>query len=89
KLVSIEMIEAVGKQFLASYIKKCESLLKPSGLMAIQAITIADQRYDYYSNNVDFIQKYIFPGGFLPSVTSLTQATTKHSDLVVRDLFDI
>ncbi|EIJ0973264.1 class I SAM-dependent methyltransferase [Vibrio parahaemolyticus] len=89
KLVSIEMIEAVGKQFLASYIKKCESLLKPSGLMAIQAITIADQRYDYYSNNVDFIQKYIFPGGFLPSVTSLTLATTKHSDLVVRDLFDI
>ncbi|WP_029805531.1 SAM-dependent methyltransferase, partial [Vibrio parahaemolyticus] len=89
KLVSIEMIEAVGKQFLASYIKKCESLLIPRGLMAIQAITIADQRYDYYSNNVDFIQKYIFPGGFLPSVTSLTQATTKHSDLVVRDLFDI
>ncbi|MDF4806103.1 cyclopropane-fatty-acyl-phospholipid synthase, partial [Vibrio parahaemolyticus] len=55
KLVSIEMIEAVGKQFLTSYIKKCESLLKPRGLMAIQAITIADQRYDYYSNNVDFI----------------------------------
>ncbi|MGR5237755.1 class I SAM-dependent methyltransferase [Vibrio alfacsensis] len=89
KLVSIEMIEAVGKQFLPSYIKKCESLLKSGGLMAIQAITIADQRYDYYSNNVDFIQKYIFPGGFLPSVTSLTQATTKHSDLITRDLFDI
>ena len=89
KLVSIEMIEAVGKQFLPSYIKKCESLLKSRGLMAIQAITIADQRYDYYSNNVDFIQKYIFPGGFLPSVTSLTQATTKYSDLVTRDLFDI
>ncbi|WP_243976659.1 SAM-dependent methyltransferase [Vibrio natriegens] len=89
KLVSIEMIEAVGKAFLPSYIKKCESLLKPGGLMAIQAITIADQRYDYYSNNVDFIQKYIFPGGFLPSVTSLTQAATKYSDLVVRDLFDI
>ena len=89
KLVSIEMIEAVGKQFLPSYIKVCESLLKSGGLMAIQAITIADQRYDYYSNNVDFIQKYIFPGGFLPSVTSLTQATTKYSDLVTRDLFDI
>ncbi|HDM8042140.1 TPA: class I SAM-dependent methyltransferase [Vibrio campbellii] len=89
KLVSIEMIEAVGKQFLPSYIKKCESLLKSGGLMAIQAITIADQRYDYYSNNVDFIQKYIFPGGFLPSVTSLTQAMTKYSDLVTRDLFDI
>ena len=57
--------------------------------MAIQAITIADQRYEYYSNNVDFIQKYIFPGGFLPSVTSLAQATTQYSDLVIRDLFDI
>lgn len=89
KLVSIEMIEAVGKQFLPSYIKVCESLLRSGGLMAIQAITIADQRYDYYSNNVDFIQKYIFPGGFLPSVTSLTHATTKYSDLVTRDLFDI
>ncbi|MEX3073466.1 class I SAM-dependent methyltransferase [Vibrio alginolyticus] len=89
KLVSIEMIEAVGKAYLPSYIKKCESLLKPGGIMAIQAITIADQRYEYYSNNVDFIQKYIFPGGFLPSVTSLTHAATKYSDLVVRDLFDI
>jgi cyclopropane-fatty-acyl-phospholipid synthase len=57
--------------------------------MAIQAITIADQRYDYYSDNVDFIQKYIFPGGFLPSITALTSNTTKHTDLIVRDLFDI
>ncbi len=89
KLVSIEMIEAVGKDYLPSYIKKCQSLLKPNGLMAIQAITIADQRYDYYSNNVDFIQKYIFPGGFLPSITALTVAATKYSDLVVRNLFDL
>lgn len=89
KLVSIEMIEAVGKEYLASYIEKCQSLLKPNGLMAIQAITIADQRYDYYSNNVDFIQKYIFPGGFLPSITALTTAATQHSDLVVRNLFDL
>lgn len=89
KLVSIEMIEAVGKEYLNSYIQKCQSLLKPRGLMAIQAITIADQRYDYYSNNVDFIQKYIFPGGFLPSITALTQAATQNSDLVLRDLFDI
>jgi len=89
KLVSIEMIEAVGREFLQSYIQKCQSLLKPGGLMAIQAITIADQRYDYYADNVDFIQKYIFPGGFLPSVTALTCATSRHSDLVLRDLFDI
>lgn len=89
KLVSIEMIEAVGKEYLTSYIKKCQSLLKPQGLMAIQAITIADQRYKSYSNSVDFIQKYIFPGGFLPSITAVTQATTEHSDLIMRDLFDI
>lgn len=89
KLVSIEMIEAVGKQYLKSYIEKCQSLLKPKGLMAIQAITIADQRYDYYSNNVDFIQKYIFPGGFLPSITVLTQMATKHSDFVTRDIYDL
>ncbi|KII75863.1 SAM-dependent methyltransferase [Vibrio renipiscarius] len=89
KLVSIEMIEAVGKAFLPSYIRQCQSLLKPQGLMAIQAITIADQRYKSYSNSVDFIQKYIFPGGFLPSITALTQAATTNSDLVVRDLFDI
>ncbi|TOY93979.1 SAM-dependent methyltransferase [Vibrio fluvialis] len=89
KLVSIEMIEAVGKAYLQSYIEKCQSLLKPGGLMAIQAITIADQRYDYYSNNVDFIQKYIFPGGFLPSITVLTQIATRHTDFIVRDVFDI
>ncbi|EKO3484987.1 class I SAM-dependent methyltransferase [Vibrio fluvialis] len=89
KLVSIEMIEAVGKAYLQSYIEKCQSLLKPGGLMAIQAITIADQRYDYYSNNVDFIQKYIFPGGFLPSITVLTQMATRHTDFIVRDVFDI
>ncbi len=89
KLVSIEMIEAVGKQYLTTYIQKCQSLLKHDGLMAIQAITIADQRYDYYSNNVDFIQKHIFPGGFLPSVNVLLSHFTRHSDLVVRDLKDI
>ncbi|EKO3968436.1 class I SAM-dependent methyltransferase [Vibrio fluvialis] len=89
KLVSIEMIEAVGKAYLPSYIEKCQSLLKPGGLMAIQAITVADQRYDYYSNNVDFIQKYIFPGGFLPSITVLTQMATRHTDFIVRDVFDI
>lgn len=89
KLVSIEMIEAVGKNYLVSYLKKCQCLLKPKGLMAIQAITIADQRYDYYSNNVDFIQKYIFPGGFLPSITALTGNCTQYTDLIVRNLFDI
>ncbi|MDA9555917.1 cyclopropane-fatty-acyl-phospholipid synthase family protein [Vibrio sp.] len=89
KLVSIEMIEAVGKEYLNSYIDKCSHLLKPQGIAAIQAITINDQRYDYYANNVDFIQKYIFPGGFLPSITSVANAATNHSDLVIRDIHDI
>ncbi|WP_087025010.1 SAM-dependent methyltransferase [Thaumasiovibrio subtropicus] len=89
KLVSVEMIEAVGKEYLDTYIKKCESLLTPNGLMAIQAITIADQRYDHYSNRVDFIQKYIFPGGFLPSITKLSETLTQRSDLVIRDVKDI
>ena len=89
KIVSVEMIEAVGKDYLTTYLKKCQSLLKPDGLIAIQAITIADQRYDSYSNGVDFIQKYIFPGGFLPSVTVLSQQFTQHTDFVIRDLKDI
>ena len=89
KLVSIEMIEAVGKAYLNTFIKQCQALLKPNGLMAIQAITITDQRYEYYSKQVDFIQKYIFPGGFLPSVSALTHAATEYSDFVLRDLFDI
>ena len=89
KIVSIEMIEAVGKQYLNSYIEKSQELLNSGGRFAIQAITIADQRYDYYSNNVDFIQKYIFPGGFLPSVTRLLNATTSKSDLVLCNLVDM
>jgi cyclopropane-fatty-acyl-phospholipid synthase len=89
KLVSIEMVEAVGRQYLNQYVAKCSSLLKPNGKMALQAITIADQRYDYYAKNVDFIQKYIFPGGFLPSITALTTAFTRNTNLVVRDLKDL
>ncbi|QUJ70417.1 class I SAM-dependent methyltransferase (plasmid) [Photobacterium sp. GJ3] len=89
KLVSVEMIEAVGKAFLPTYIRQCQSLLKAGGLLAIQAITIADQRFEQYSKGVDFIQKHIFPGGFLPSVTHLAQSLTKHSDFVLRDLKDI
>ncbi|MDC2889270.1 cyclopropane-fatty-acyl-phospholipid synthase [Psychrosphaera sp. G1-22] len=61
KVVSIEMIEAVGKEYFATYFKKLNSLLKPDGKLLLQAITIADQRFEYYANNVDFIQKYIFP----------------------------
>lgn len=89
KVVSIEMIEAVGFDYLPSFFKQCNDRLKAGGKLLIQAITIADQRFSYYKSNVDFIQRYIFPGGFLPSVTVLTQHLTEHSQLVVESLDDI
>ncbi|BFT29766.1 cyclopropane-fatty-acyl-phospholipid synthase family protein [Alteromonas sp. D210916BOD_24] len=89
KLVSIEMIEAVGKQYLGNFFEKCESLLKEDGLMLLQSITIDDRRYDSYSNSVDFIQKYIFPGGFLPSQYQLNAHLKKYTKMMIRDLHDI
>jgi cyclopropane-fatty-acyl-phospholipid synthase len=89
KLVSIEMIEAVGKEYLPTFFKKCSSLLKDQGLMVLQAITISDHRFDSYSKGVDFIQKHIFPGGFLPSQLLINQHLRKHTDLMIRDLHDI
>ncbi|WP_293762621.1 cyclopropane-fatty-acyl-phospholipid synthase family protein [uncultured Paraglaciecola sp.] len=89
KLVSIEMIEAVGKEYLPTFFKKCSSLLKDEGLMVLQAITISDHRLESYSKSVDFIQKHIFPGGFLPSQLLINQHLKKHTDLMIRDLHDI
>jgi len=89
KLVSIEMIEAVGERHLDSYFQACARLLKPQGLMLLQAITIADQKYDQYRSEVDFIRHYIFPGGFLPSLTRMAQALTRATDLRIFHLEDI
>lgn len=89
KVVSIEMIEAVGYEFLDSFFKQCNDRLKEGGKLLIQSITIADQRFEYYKNNVDFIQRYIFPGGFLPSINVLNNHLTKHSELVVESVEDI
>jgi cyclopropane-fatty-acyl-phospholipid synthase len=89
KLVSIEMIEAVGHQFHETYFRKCCELLKPNGQMLLQAITIADQRYDCYKTSVDFINKYIFPGGCLTSVTDMTRTMTEHTDMRVIHVEDI
>lgn len=66
KLVSIEMIEAVGHQYYDTYFRKCSELLKSDGMMLLQAITIADQHYDQAKRSVDFIQRYIFPGAAFP-----------------------
>jgi cyclopropane-fatty-acyl-phospholipid synthase len=89
KLVSIEMIEAVGHDFYDSYFGKCGALLKPDGLMLLQAITIADQRYDVARKSVDFIQRYIFPGSCIPSVTVMSASITRASDLRLAHLEDI
>lgn len=89
KLVSIEMIEAVGPQFFDTYFQKCSSLLKPDGLMGLQAITMNEQRFASYVKGVDFIQRYIFPGGCLPSVTRIMESIALVTDLRVLHLEDI
>jgi cyclopropane-fatty-acyl-phospholipid synthase len=81
KLVSIEMIEAVGAPFLDTYLRKCATLLKDSGAMLLQAITIQDQFYAQSLNSVDYIQRFIFPGSFIPSVTALADAVARVTDL--------
>ena len=88
KLVSIEMIEAVGHEYLDTFFAKCSRLLKPDGLAAIQAITIPDQRYEQYRRSVDFIQKYIFPGGCLPSLGAMTTSVGRVTDLQFAHLED-
>ena len=88
KLVSIEMIEAVGHRYMPAFMKTCESLLKPDGIMLIQAITIKDQLYHRYLKSVDFIQRHIFPGGCLPATHHLLRVLTDHTGMVVRKLND-
>lgn len=81
KLVSIEMIEAVGHRFLPTYFKQCSHLLKDDGLMLLQAITIREQRYEQAKRTVDFIQRYIFPGGALPSVHKMLEIVGNDTDM--------
>lgn len=88
KLVSIEMVEAVGAQYLSTYFDQCKALLKPKGLAFIQAITIEDFRYKKALNTVDYIKRYIFPGSFIPSISVLTQ-TASESGLRLKHLNDI
>ena len=88
KLVSIEMIEAVGDEFLPVYFGKCAQLLKDDGQACIQAITMPDQRYQQYLKNSDFIQQYIFPGSCVPSITAMQNAVTKGSDFRISQLED-
>jgi cyclopropane-fatty-acyl-phospholipid synthase len=81
RIVSIEMIEAVGREHLPEYFRVCERLLRPGGRMLVQAITIDDSIYESYSRRADFIQRYIFPGGHLPSEQVLRRVVSRHTDL--------
>ena len=77
KLLSIEMVEAVGHHYIDDYFAKCADLLKPNGLAVMQAITLEDDRYQQALKSVDFIKRYIFPGSFIPCVTVLGNSAAK------------
>lgn len=81
KLVSVEMIEAVGHRYFDRYFRKCSELLKPDGTFILQGIVMPDQRYARYLKSVDFIQKYVFPGGCLPSMSSILESTARVTNL--------
>jgi cyclopropane-fatty-acyl-phospholipid synthase len=89
KLVSVEMIEAVGHQFLDTYLAKCSSLLAPHGAMLLQAITLRDDLYAGALRGVDFIQRYVFPGSFIPSIAAIAAALSRTGGLRIVDLEDI
>ena len=85
-IIAVEMFEAVGREYFHIFFKKCQELLKPSGVLVLQVITIPDQRYKAYSKGSDFIQKYIFPGGHLPSILKILETTSKHTRLNLNHL---
>ena len=89
KIVSIEMIEAVGHEFLGEFFSQCDRLLRPDGILVLQAITFPDNRYDVYRKGCDWVQKYIFPGGVCPSITALASAMSRNSDFVIESIDNI
>ena len=88
-IVSIEMVEAVGHQYLDTYFRQCGALLRPSGAMLLQAITLRDQFYAQALRSVDFIQRFIFPGSFIPSVQALVESVARSTDMKLFHLEDI
>ncbi|MEP7185932.1 MAG: cyclopropane-fatty-acyl-phospholipid synthase family protein [Rhodanobacter sp.] len=88
KLVSIEMVEAIGAEYLDTYFKQLGDLLKPDGLALVQAITIEDHRYEQALTSVDFIKRHVFPGSFIPSINALLASKTQASDLALVHLED-
>ncbi len=88
KLVSIEMVEAIGAPYVDTYFRQLGDLLKPDGLALLQAITIEDHRYAQALKSVDFIKRHVFPGSFIPSINALLAAKTRSSDLALIQLED-
>ena len=89
KIISIEMIEAVGHHYFDNFFNQCSELLKPNGEMLLQAITISDQRFNSAKKEVDFIKRYIFPGSCIPSNDSISDSLRKASDMRILNLEDI
>ncbi|MCW3084204.1 MAG: Cyclopropane-fatty-acyl-phospholipid synthase [Bacteroidetes bacterium] len=89
KIVSIEMLEAVGAEFLDVYFKKCNDLLTKGGILAIQVITCPDSRFESLRTGVDWIQKHIFPGSLLPSVSAINKSINNTGNMTLVDLKDI
>jgi cyclopropane-fatty-acyl-phospholipid synthase len=88
-LMSVEMVEAVGDQYLDAYFRQCARLLRPDGAMLLQAITIRDQFYEQALKSVDFIKRFIFPGSFIPSIRTLVNSVASSTDLKLFHLEDI
>lgn len=89
KIVSVEMLEAVGADFLEPYFKQCHKLLAPRGILALQVITCPDSRFEELKNGVDWIQKHIFPGSLLPSIGEMNKIINEVSDLTLVDVKDL
>ncbi len=89
RVVSIEMLEAVGEEFLPGYFEVVDRLLAPDGLAVIQSITVPDDRYARYRRRPDFIQKHVFPGSHCPSVGAIVSAVSARSRLLVHHLEDV
>lgn len=89
RIISIEMLEAVGPEYYGSFFRQCEKLLAPKGTIGLQVITMPDHRFDEYRRYVDWIQTYIFPGGFLPSLHVLNKAMKNNSTLHIEHLENI
>lgn len=89
RIVSVEMLEAVGHEYFETYFRKVDELLADDGLMVLQTITMADQNYEHARRSVDFIKRYIFPGGGLPSVTVMLDILTRTTGMRLLDLQEI